>query len=43
MMKKKIKTRTTVPELPGYVINTPLDNANAIDVNLLNNLWSGKK
>jgi len=39
--KNKIKTRATVPVLPGYVINTPQDNADAVDFNLLNNLLYG--
>ena len=39
--KNKIKTRATVPSLPGYVINTPQDNADALDFNLLNNLLYG--
>ena len=37
--KNKIKTRATVPVLPGYVINTPRDND--IDFDLLNNLLYG--
>ena len=39
--KNKIKTRATVPVLPGYIINTPQDNADAVDFNLLNNLFYG--
>ena len=39
--KNKIKTRATVPVLPGYVINIPQDNADAVDFNLLNNLLYG--